>query len=220
MPEPRLAGMLCRLQCPKHSTIGVPHSYGKICSASDEVAHMPQESAAMSLLRATSRSPLHTPLYLSLQDTSSRSWNLRHPPTTVCSTSFRSPQTILTPPTCNTNASHLFKVFLLLCVFPVCHGTGAYTFRHLLFTMAANPPKDSIDLTSPALQQLGNHITTIGIADDRDLRKCVEEEWERRLSSSKFKIEPQRLMAPVWGSDKGMEGLPRFEECGLEKATR
>ncbi|SJL00798.1 uncharacterized protein ARMOST_04112 [Armillaria ostoyae] len=105
----------------------------------------------------------------------------------------------------------LVKVFLLLYAFPVCRGTGGYTFRHLLFIMAANTLKDSIDLSSPALQQLWTHITTIGIADDRHLRKCVEEEWEHRLSPSKFKIEPQRLVAPVWGSDKEMEGLPRFE---------
>ncbi|PBK78543.1 hypothetical protein ARMSODRAFT_947478 [Armillaria solidipes] len=38
--------------------------------------------------------------------------------------------------------------------------------------MAANTPKDSIDLSSPALQQLWNDITTKGIAFDRDLRKC------------------------------------------------
>ncbi|PBK92961.1 hypothetical protein ARMGADRAFT_1165272 [Armillaria gallica] len=114
----------------------------------------------------------------------------------------------------------LVKVFLLLYAFLIYRGTGGYTFRHLLFIMAANTPKDSIDLSSPALQQLWNHITTIGIADDRHLRECVEEEWEHRLSPSKFNIEPQRLVAPVWGSDKGMEGLPSFEECGLEKVAR
>ncbi|KAK0441918.1 hypothetical protein EV421DRAFT_1952525 [Armillaria borealis] len=77
-------------------------------------------------------------------------------------------------------ATSVVKVFLLLYVFPVCRGTGGHTFRHLLFIMAANTPKDSIDLSSPALQQLWNDITT--------------------------------KVTPVWGSIKGMEGLPRFEE--------
>ncbi|KAK0205710.1 hypothetical protein IW262DRAFT_1456105 [Armillaria fumosa] len=94
-------------------------------------------------------------------------------------------------------ATILVKIFLLLYVFPVCHGIGGDTFRHL-FIMASNTPKDSISLSSPGLQHLRNHITIEGIADDRDLRKCVEEEWEHRLSPSKFKIESPCLVAPVW----------------------
>lgn len=61
-------------------------------------------------------------------------------------------------------------------MFPVYRGTGAYTFRHILFITAANTSKDSINLSSPAPRQLWTQIATKGIADDRDVLKCVEED--------------------------------------------